>query len=443
MTTKRDDSLPFGGELTRSTFLKTAGAASLGVAGLLTAEGQALARTPEAKGVKVEFLTVSQPNTSWSQNLAAITKKNAKTHPGTSFVNDYVPQTQINQKIQLLAGQNALPVLYNTPALDLTNQLRHAGEAMNLGATLHHLGASGALVPAAVSILQKVYGKPLVAFPFELNMEGFWYNKAIFRKHKVSPPTAWAELVHVAAHLHSKGVQPFSASGIQGWPLTRLVGNYLFRTYGPSAMENVHKGHVRLTSPGYVKAAAAVASLGKKGYFGRGVATIDYTPAVNLFLQGKAAMFYMGSWELRDFTDPSVNKIGENNIGFFPFPNVHGGRGNLRQTPMNAGQPSSVNKRRYTPAFGKWMTYMAHNYADTALDLQGVVTGFKTYRHHNNVNRLTKLVIDEIASVRQPVLWFEALFSAKATTVSQQDAALLVTGQMSPSSFMSNVQAAL
>ena len=25
MTTKRDDSLPFGGELTRSTFLKTAG----------------------------------------------------------------------------------------------------------------------------------------------------------------------------------------------------------------------------------------------------------------------------------------------------------------------------------------------------------------------------------------------------------------------------------
>jgi raffinose/stachyose/melibiose transport system substrate-binding protein len=41
------------------------------------------------------------------------------------------------------------------------------------------------------------------------------------------------------------------------------------------------------------------------------------------------------------------------------------------------------------------------------------------------------------------VLWFEALFNAKASSDSNTDAALLVTGQMSPQKFMQTVQADL
>jgi raffinose/stachyose/melibiose transport system substrate-binding protein len=40
------------------------------------------------------------------------------------------------------------------------------------------------------------------------------------------------------------------------------------------------------------------------------------------------------------------------------------------------------------------------------------------------------------------VLWFEALFSTKATNISQQDAALLVTNAISPQGFMGAVQQA-
>lgn len=442
MTTNDDRFLP-SGAVTRGDFLRTAGAASLGLAGLLTGEGRALARATSASSAKVEFLTVSQPNASWSQVLAAITKNYAKSHPGSAFVNDYVPQTTINQKIQLLGAQNALPILYNTPAIDLLSSLQKDGEVLDLEPTLHQLGVYTALTPAAVKILKLIYNNKLVALPFELNMEGFWYNKAIFKKHGLKAPTTWNELVQIAARLQSAGIQPFSASGTQGWPITRLIGNYLYRKYGPKAMDNIKNGHAKLTDSGYVQAAEAVAQLGNKGYFGKGVATIDYDPAVDLFLQGKAAIFYMGSWELRDFTNATRNKIGESNIGFFPFPNVTGGKGNTKQLAMNAGQPSSVNKKKYNAAFGQYLAYMSKNYADTALNLQGAVTGFKTFKQHKNLDRLTKLVIHQIAEVKQPVLWFEAAFNAKATTLSQQDVVPLVTGSMSASSFMSNVQSAL
>ncbi|HEU5375759.1 MAG TPA: hypothetical protein VFV38_09990, partial [Ktedonobacteraceae bacterium] len=59
-----------------------------------------------------------------------------------------------------------------------------------------------------------------------------------------------------------------------------------------------------------------------------------------------------------------------------------------------------------------------------------------------NLDPLTTLVINQIKQVSQPVLWFEALFSAKATTVSQQDAAPLVTGAMTAQDFMAAVQQA-
>ena len=95
-------------------------------------------------------------------------------------------------------------------------------------------------------------------------------------------------------------------------------------------------------------------------------------------------MFYMGSWELRDYTTPSVNKIGANNVGFFPFPNVVGGVGSSTQTPMNAGQPTSVNKAKYNATIGQWLANMAKNYGDVALQKEGAVTGFVVHNKPAN-----------------------------------------------------------
>ncbi len=429
--------------LNRRDFLRSAAVTSAGAAALMYGDRSAFARSAADSGPTIEFLSVQTAGTGWGQNLSAITQQYAKTHPGTKWVFDYVPQTNLNQKVQLLAAQKALPILYNTPAIDTLTQLEKQGEVLDLDAALHQLGAYNSVVPAAVSLMKQIYGNKFVTFPFELNIEGFWYNKQIFKANGLQPPKTWDDLVAIAAALKAKGIQPFAASGIQGWPLTRLISGYLYRTLGPSAMTNVQSGKAKLTDPAYVAAAQAVADLGSKGYFGVGVSTLDYTPAETLFLTGKAGMFYMGSWVLADLASAKTDLVGESNIGFFHFPNVKGGKGDSSQTPMNGGQTSSVNKLKYTPAVGDWLKYMVQNYGDTALDLQGQVTGFAVTRPHPNLAPLTNLVIHEVAQVKQPVLWFEAEFSAKATTLAQQDATPLVTGAMSAGDFMSAVQAAL
>jgi len=429
--------------MNRRQFVKVAGGATISLAAFLAGCGSSTGGSTNSNGsAAIEFLSVQQAGTGWPLVLSTITDEYAKTHSGTTFKVNFAGQTDLNQKVQLLAGQGALPILYNSPPADLMAQLVKNGEGLDIESTFQQLGVLQELQPVAVTLLKKVFNGQLVALPFELNIEGFWYNKQIFTQNGFQPPDTWDALLQIAANLQQKGIQSFSASGKQGWPITRLIGNYLFRKLGPSALDSVKSGQAKLTDPAYVEAAQVVANLGKQGYFGKGVATIDYDPSIDIFLQGKAAMLYMGSWELRDFNNPSRNKIGADNIGFFPFPNVVGGMGSSTQTPMNAGQPTSVNKQKYNATIGQWLAFMAKNYGDVALQKEGAVTGFVVHNPPANLDVLTSLVENQIKQVSQPVLWFEAQFSTKATNISQQDAALLATGATSPSNFMAAVQQA-
>ena len=83
---------------------------------------------------------------------------------------------------------------------------------------------------------------------------------------------------------------------------------------------------------------------------------------------------------------------------------------------------------------------MAKNYGSVSLQKQGVVSGFVVHNKPANVPALTTLVLDQIAKVTHPVLWFEAVFPAKAMNLSIQDAAPLVTGALAPSGFMTAIQ---
>src|SRR2546422_5702609 len=244
--------------INRRQFLQVAGVTTLGAAAFLAGCGSSSPSGTGSSGTTIEFLSVQQANQGWPLVLSTITDEYAKTHPGTTFKTDFIGQGNLNQKVQLLAGQGVLPVLYNSPPADLIAQLQKNGEVLDIESTFQQLGVSQELVPVAVTLLKKIFNGQVVSLPFELNIEGFWYNKQIFSQNSLQPPDTWDKLVQIAASLQQKGIQPFAASGKQGWPLTRLVGNYLFCKLGPTALDSVKSGQAKLTDAGYVEAAQAV-----------------------------------------------------------------------------------------------------------------------------------------------------------------------------------------
>ncbi|WP_329204106.1 extracellular solute-binding protein [Streptomyces sp. NBC_00683] len=421
--------------------LLTAGTASLAL--LTTACGGGDAGSSAAPK-EFSYLSVTE-NTTVKSSLTTLSKGACKSADDALPLKvETVPQASLDQKLQLLAGQDALPVQFaagNAPAL--TQQLAKSGKVADLEKELTSLGVLDQLEPAAVSTVKALYGGKVEVLPYEYNIEGIFYNKKLFGENGIAAPGTWDELVAAAAKLDAAHVQPFSASGQQGWPITRLVSAYLYRSLGPDALQKVADGKAKLTDPEYVKAAEEIAALGKKGYFGQGVGSIDYDTAMNQFLNGKAAMFYMGSWALANVSDAEQNKVGAENVGFMPFPAVAGGKGSIDQYPSNVGLGITLGAKSFDKKTGAWVSCIAKNYGSTALKDHGAISGFKVNTAVKDANEVTTQVRDTIGASKQNVLWFEALFSTKATTVSQTNAAGLVTGSTKPEQFMQTVQDAL
>lgn len=382
-------------------------------------------------------------NTAIAETLTALSKGACKAENAAlplKVTNQ--PQASYDQQLQLLAGQKALPSLFavgNTP--QIAKDLNKSDQLLDVGKALGDLGVADAILPAAGTAIQSLYGGNL-AIPTELNIEGIWYNKKILADNGITPPTTWDELVANASTINAAGVTPFAAAGKDGWPITRLIGNYILRDLGPDALQDVADGKAKLTDPEYVAAAQAVANLGAKGYFGKGVGSIDYATAENAFLTGKAAFFYMGSWALGDFNDATKNTAGADNVGFIGFPNVSGGKGSSDQLGANVGVPLAMSKAAYDTKTGAWLKCIAESYGGESVGKKGVLTGLKV-NGTVDVPPLTKEVQDNIAATKTSVLWFEALFNAKASTTSQTNVAQLVTGAITADAFMKLVQADL
>lgn len=355
-----------------------------------------------------------------------------------------VAQAEAVQKVTLLAGQNALPVMFvaGTAQVKPDGDLGKNNLIVDYEKTLKDLGVWDNILPGAAQTVKSVYGQ-MSSLPFQYNIEGIFYNKKLFADQGVQAPKTWGELVTAAQKFKGAGVTPITEAGNQGWPITRLIGMHIFRSLGPDAMKAIKDKQAKLTDPAYVAAAQAIADLGKQGLFGEGITSRDTDTANTQFLTGKAAMMYNGSWFLANLNDPKQNQIGVENVGFIPFPTVDGGKGNADQWPANAGAPTAMSQKAYSAKAGDWLKCVAENYGSNVMQNQGVISGFKLNKEVSNVPPLTKQLQDVVAKADQTVLWFEALWDAKTTKDAQTNVALLVSGQMSPQQYMSALQADL
>jgi raffinose/stachyose/melibiose transport system substrate-binding protein len=353
-----------------------------------------------------------------------------------------IPQADLDGQIQLLVGQDALPAMFaagGTPAEGA--KLWEAGKLVDFDEALDELGVLDQIEPGAISTIKALYGGAFSFLPFQYNIEGIFYNKQLFADLGIEEPQTWDELMDAAAAIKAEGVLPFTASGEQGWPITRLLSGYIFRSLGPDALKKVADGEAKLTDPEYVEAAEAIAQLGADGYLNENIASLDYDGAQNEFLNGNAAMFYMGTWALTAINDPAANQIGVENVGFMPFPAVGGGAGDIAQYPSNVGLPSTFGSATFGPKVQAWAKCITENFGEMSLVDQNTISGFKVPDEvWAEQPQLTQDVHDRIAASTESVLWFEALFNAKAGQDSSKNAALLVTGQMSPEEFMSLLQ---
>ena len=145
------------------------------------------------------------------------------------------------------------------------------------------------------------------AFPLALGRgvqtTGIYYNKALLDQAGLEPPKTIADLKAMVRPLAGLGAAPLvHCSGdvsfnplLIMWLLPMIAG----RAGDPLAfVESTIRGQVGYDSPEWIEAFQTIADLRTSGVLLDGSGAMDYATMQLLFLQGKAAMTYNGSWLL-------------------------------------------------------------------------------------------------------------------------------------------------
>jgi raffinose/stachyose/melibiose transport system substrate-binding protein len=160
----------------------------------------------------------------------------------------------------------------------------------------------------------KVYGVPLEMSTFQV-----YYNKDIFAKYQLQPPTTWDQMIAAARTLVAAKVTPFAAAGKDTWLLPLYKDTFAATRYGgPDFEKKVLAGQAKFTDPSYVAALDVVKQL--QPYFPKDQMGLGETDVQTLFATGKAAMIPEGSFALAPLK--AINP--DLNLGIFNVPPAPG-----------------------------------------------------------------------------------------------------------------------
>lgn len=170
----------------------------------------------------------------------------------------------------------------------------------------------------------KLYG-----LPRNTDVAGFYYNQKIFEDNGWEVPTTYDELLALAGEMKEKDIVPLAMDGGDGWPLAVYLSDILFKLTGSdysSVVSNaISTGD--FSDENLKKATEILKESADAGLFQNGYDSQDYGTAMNLFTNGQAAMFYMGSWEASMALNEDIPEDVRTNIRVFTMPVIDGGKG--------------------------------------------------------------------------------------------------------------------
>jgi len=183
------------------------------------------------------------------------------------------------------------------------------------------------IVPSALDSLTvdgKAYGVPIS----DISFSTLYYNKNVFQKLGIQPPTTYEELVSISKTLKAAGYIPLLPQGKAAyfWPMWYF--EMAAQTMGDSVAKTQQnlEGKAKFTDAADVKALQWIGKLVTDGVIDANSLAVDNDGMRSAFASQKAAIIYGGSWEM-PWLDANVKDF---EVGVFEFPKLTGEPGEPR-----------------------------------------------------------------------------------------------------------------
>ena len=308
----------------------------------------------------------------WGAVVEQINTEFKAANPGVEIVTESYPDQPYQQKIKIYATAKQLPDVFKFWSFtSLLKPLVDGGFVEPLDRSefekLDYL-------PGALD--SNVYNGKLYGIPVSADLWVIYYNKKLFKDAGVErPPATLDDLIALAERFKARNLIPVVTDGKDAWPLCVTFDQLAWRISGDATLPaRALARKARFTDPVFVQAATELVRMVKAGLFQDDLMVSDYGAARNLFGQGRAAMYIMGSWELGLGADKTFSAEFRGNVDAFKFPLVAGGKGKIDDLFGWYGGNYVVSASSKNKALGKkYLQFYARRFPALAWDKQAAL----------------------------------------------------------------------
>lgn len=296
------------------------------------------------------------------QTMRELASKYAEEHPGFELdIQVTSDRPSYLTKLRTLIASGEAPELLDMDADPYAQQLADAGMLVDMKQFLDEQGLYDQFYEPALKY-QELPDGSLYLLPLEYQLEMTWYNKKIFKENNLSVPKTLDEMLTVSKKLKDKGITPIAVDGVDVWPLLRYAAMVPFRATGNEFARNLSQGKAKMSDEVGMQAANFAYEMGQ--YFQEGFATTDYTTAKNMFLNGEAAMYNMGTWEIPSFIDSNMPDNMKGNVDYFYLPTIANAKTPDNEFFGNSGIGLAASADKFDATTKDFLSYVLNNYSD-------------------------------------------------------------------------------
>lgn len=380
-------------------------------------------------------------NSAQNKMVKAIIREFEEANPNITIKTEVLENEQYKSKLKVLAASNDLPDIGFTWAAGFMDPYVRGNKFAAVDDLLQDelKGKFVAGTTEGYSFDGKTY-----ALPVELNIVPVYYNKEIFSEFNLQPPQTLDDLKAIIRTLNNNGITPVTLGGKDGWPASFWYMYLADRIGGPNLMDKAVADQ-DFTDPSLLEAARQVQELVNLNTFIKGYNGLSNDEAKVQFMNGKSAMFVTGTWELPDFTTTTdIAQEFKVNIGYFKFPIVVGGKGNVDDWVGGPGTGLFVSKNsKHALEAKKFVSFFVQKWGEHSVVNAGVIPATKVDTAAIKLPQMFIDLLNELNKANKVTLYLDTQMKPVASTIHMNQIQALFGEAVTPEEFIKKQDDAL
>ena len=333
-------------------------------------------------------------------------------HPHVTVELEVLENEQYKNKMQVISSSNQLPDVGMTWPAGYMEPYVNGNMFAPLDDILDEDGLRDDFVAGTLEAYE-MNGNSY-ALPLELNIAPVFYNKAIFDEYGVDVPETFDDFMDAIDTFVENDMAPIALGNRDRWTGSLWYMYLADRIGGPDALNAAIDRSGSFEDERLIEAAERTVDMVQSDAFIRGFNGLSDQEAKSEFMNSNAAMYLIGSWDLPNYTtNEEVPQEFRDNIGFFKFPEVDGGDGDINSWVGGPGVGLFVAENSDIQDEAKaFVKYFAEEWGKYSVEDAGVIPGTQMDTDAVDLPDLFVDVLDELNNASNITLFADVQMSA-------------------------------